>query len=106
MSVFLSNMLQNALEACQRIGPEKERYIRVDMQLRGNFLFIQCVNSAPDEDGRRKERSRRGYGLAAMRRVAEKYNSVLAIERTPGAYSVMSDLCLHQGEPEDQEQSV
>ena len=106
LSVFLSNMLQNALEACQRIGPEKERYIRVDMQLRGNFLFIQCVNSAPDEDGQRKERSRRGYGLAAMRRVAEKYNSVLAIERTPGAYSVMSDLCLHQGEPEDQEQSV
>ena len=93
LSVFLSNMLQNALEACQRMEPGRERYIWVDMHLRGNFLCIQCVNSAPDGKAP-QERPGHGYGLAAMRTVAEKYNSVLLLEHEKGEFSVLSDLCL------------
>lgn len=96
LSVFLSNMLQNALEACRRIGPDRDRHIWVDMHLRGNFLCIQCVNSAPDEEEEPRERPGHGYGIAAMRAVAEKYNSVLLLERTPGEFSAMSDFCLEQ----------
>ncbi len=95
LSVFLSNILQNALEACRRMRPEQERYIWVDMHLRGNFLCIQCVNSAPDGE-EEQERPGHGYGLAAMRAVAEKYNSVLLVERTPGEFSAMSDFCLER----------
>ena len=95
LSVFLSNMLQNALEACRRMDQKRERYIWVDMHLRGNFLCVQCVNSAPDEPDTR-ERQGHGYGLAAMRAVAEKYNSVLLPERTPRGYSVTSDFCLEK----------
>lgn len=94
LSVFLSNMLQNALEACERIEQGQDRYIKVDMHLRGNFLFIRCVNSAPNGPDTRGRRPRHGYGIAAMRSVAEKYNSVLVAERSPGEYAVMSDLCL------------
>ena len=94
LSVFLSNMLQNALEACERLGPERERYIRVDMHLRGKFLFIKCVNSAPAGE-QQQERPGHGYGLAAMRAVAERYESMVVIDRAPGEFSVMSDLCLH-----------
>lgn len=103
LSVFLSNMLQNALEACARMEPEEDRYIKLGMHLREKFLFIECVNSAPDE----KERHRRpghGYGLAAMRAVAEKYNSVLVTEHKKGKFLVMSDLCLNrnfEGRQED-----
>lgn len=93
LSVFLSNMLQNALEACKRMEPGRERYIWVDMHLRGNFLCIQCVNSAPDGKTP-QERPGHGYGLAAMRTVAEKYNSVLLLEHEKGEFSVLSDLCL------------
>ena len=95
LSVFLSNMLQNALEACQRMERSQERYIWADMHLRGNFLCVQCVNSAPEGDQPR-ERPGHGYGLAAMRAVAEKYNSALLIERTPNGYSVTSDFCLEK----------
>ncbi len=94
LSVFLSNMLQNALEACQRMKPEQERYIWVDMHQRGNFLCVQCANSAPDGEEKLREHPGHGYGLAAMRAVAEKYNSVLLVERTPGEFSVLSDFCL------------
>ena len=96
LSVFLSNLLQNALEACERMGEGEQRYIKADMRLRGKFLFIRCVNSAPDEAGEREERPGHGYGLAAMRGIAEKYDSALVVERGPGEFSVMSDLCLRE----------
>ncbi len=96
LSVFLSNLLQNALEACRRMKPDQDRHIWVDMHLRGNFLSIQCVNSAPDEKEEARERPGHGYGLAAMRSIAEKYNSALLLERTPGEFSVTSDFCLEQ----------
>ncbi len=96
LSVLLSNMLQNALEACERMEPGRERYIKVEMRLREKFLFIQCVNSAPDEAGKEGTRPRHGYGLAAMRRIAEKYDSVLVVEHTRVEFSVMSDLCLRE----------
>ena len=95
LSVFLSNMLQNALEACRRMRPDQRRYIWVDMHLRGNFLCVQCVNSRPDEE-EPQEREGHGYGLAAMRAVAEKYNSALLLERTPNGFSVTSDFCLER----------
>ncbi len=95
LSVFLSNMLQNALEACERMNPEQDRYIWVDMHLRGNFLCIQCVNSRPEGEEPR-EREGHGYGLTAMRAVAEKYNSALLIERAPKRFSVTSDFCLEK----------
>ncbi len=96
MSVFLSNMLQNALEACERMEEGADRYIRLEMRLRGSFLFFKCANSAPEESGERRERPGHGYGLAAMRRVAEKYNSTLVIEHANGEFSIMSDLCLRE----------
>ncbi len=100
LSVFLSNMLQNALEACRRMDKEKDRSIIVQMRLRNNFLFIKCVNSTDD----RKDHSEKadtetpgnehGHGLVAMERIAEKYGSMLIIERMPDSFSVKSNLCL------------
>ena len=77
-----------------RMDPGADRYIKVDMQLKGNFLFIRCVNSAPEGPEKREERSRRGYGIDAMQAVAEKYNSVLVINRSKGEFSAMSNLCM------------
>ena len=55
LSVFLSNMLQNALEACERMNRDDERYIKADMQMRGKFLFISCVNSTRDDETEQKK---------------------------------------------------
>lgn len=99
LSVLLSNLLQNALEACEKMRPDEERFIEMQMSLRGNFLFVKCVNSAPAPDAQQDvQRSREhGYGMAAMRRVAEKYDSVLMVEQRPGEFEVKSNLCLKNG---------
>lgn len=80
------------------MDPDAARFIRAEMRLRGNFPFVKCVNSAPDEpEGEeRKPRPGHGYGIAAMRKVAEKYGSVLLTEHGLGEFTVRSDLCLQR----------
>lgn len=107
LSVFLTNMLENALEACMRMNPDEERYIRVKMHVGGNFLFIGCVNSVGSamEDKKKlkdasaeesREHRRHGYGMAAMERIAEKYGSILKVDKSPVEFSVGSNLCMKQ----------
>ncbi len=102
LSVFLSNMLQNALEACERMEKGRERYISLYMRLRANFLFIKCVNSTDSANGALEESKEErianghGYGLAAMRRIAEKYGSILVISQLPGSFEIKSSLCLQK----------
>lgn len=103
LSVFLTNMLQNALQACERMNREEERYIRVKMYLSNNFLFIGCVNSRPRGEEREtgeqrgkhgRTHGRHGFGMEAMSRIAEKYGSILKIEEAPQEFAVKSNLCL------------
>lgn len=51
LSVFLSNMLENALEACERMKPGQERYIHVKMHVNENFLLNMLVKVFADRDG-------------------------------------------------------
>ncbi len=100
LSVFLTNLLENALHACRRIEPGKARYIRLKMDKHENFLFIGCTNSAADEqegeglDGEERVFRRHGYGLEAMRQIAEKYSSILLLDRGEGEFSVKSNFSL------------
>ena len=100
LSVFLTNLLENALHACRRMDPGQRRFIRLKMALHENFLFIGCANSAPDEQEtteltlEEKARRQHGYGLEAMRRIAEKYSSMLLMERSAGEFSVKSNFNL------------
>lgn len=105
LSVFLNNLLENALQACERMEPEQERYIRIRMYVYQDSLFIGCSNSMADTGGekgsygeadseRRREHRRHGYGMEAMGRIAEKYNSVLKVDKGNGEFSVKSNLYL------------
>ncbi len=102
LSVFLTNMFQNALEACQRIEPEEKRYIHVKMYLHENFLFIGCANSmapkqeAPSDSAEKKRLH--GYGMKTMSHIAEKYGSILKVAQTSAEFSVKTNLCLHVSE--------
>lgn len=92
-------MLQNALEACDRMDKSQDRFIRLQMKIHKNFLFIKCENSRNPEEGTSDEiriRPGHGYGLAAMRKIAEKHDSVLAVKQQPGTFEVSSAFYLAQ----------
>ncbi len=91
LCVFLTNMLENAVRACEQTEPDKRR-ISLTVGLNGNFLFIGCENSCPPQET--EDMGRRPYGTENMRRIAKKYNGIIEINKTESSYSVMSSLCL------------
>jgi len=112
LCVFLTNMLENAVEACERMAKEKKRYIRVTIRKEEDFLFIGCINSMSNVnvsvkkgmETTKKDRHKHGYGLAAMKRIAKKNNGVFNIEYSETEFSVKSNLCLYSanGRPESE----
>lgn len=101
LSILLSNMLENATEACMRMEDGKEAYINLEIRKNQKFLFIECENSVDIkealQDGQatvKADRKNHGFGLDAMRAVAEKYASIIQIEREPGRFTVRTNLCL------------
>lgn len=101
LSILLSNMLENAVEACMRMESREESYIRLEIRKKKKFLFIECENSVDKkevlEEGQttvKGDRKKHGFGLDAMRAVAEKYASIIQTERGPDKFTVRTNLCL------------
>ncbi|MDL2293139.1 GHKL domain-containing protein [Ruminococcaceae bacterium OttesenSCG-928-D13] len=97
---LLLNMLDNAIEACARLPAEK-RWLRLRVHWQDEMLAVSCQNAW---DGRLKtgmdgglsstktDNALHGYGLTAMRTVAEKYGSLLDISYDEAAFTVQTCL--------------
>lgn len=103
LCVLLTNLLENAVDACCALQEEQARYIRLQMHTDGQFFLVACRNSAavrvtPDGKGRyrttKTDGETHGYGIAAMSAVAEKYNSNLKIDSTDDSFTVKTNLLL------------
>lgn len=46
LTVLLGNLWQNALEACQELPKDAERWIKTSIALQQNKFMLQCMNSA------------------------------------------------------------
>jgi len=74
LCTLMSNLLENAVEACCRI-PEEERFITFSTVSRAGVLSLYMENSC----GSRQNRSiRTGFGLDSVRMVADRYNGTAA----------------------------
>ena len=79
LCAILSNLLENAIEACQRQS-DKKRFISLSIGQTGSILSIRMENST---DGMIRERygaflsskaeGRKGYGLESVRAAAKRY---------------------------------
>ena len=82
MGIILQNLLQNALEACEKAGRDS-RFIELSGKGRGRFFLVEVRNSFEGNvtfgpDGlpvttKTENASMHGIGLANVRREAEKY---------------------------------
>ena len=88
VGIILQNLLQNALEACERV-PEEERFISLTGKRNGHFFLIEVKNSFAGEiafgpDGlpattKSEDAPLHGIGLTNVRREAEKYMGELEL---------------------------
>lgn len=81
IGVLYGNLLDNAIEACQKV-PEAERFIRIENKYVSGRLLLVITNSKESRKNQRLKTTKNdsnihGHGIASVRRVVEKYNGVV-----------------------------
>ena len=99
LCALLMNMLDNALAGAERTPAGREKRVRFRMRVEGDFVPILCENTfdghvetAPDGTLRttKGDAASHGFGLAQMRAVAEKYDSILDVSWTDSRFTVQT----------------
>lgn len=92
LCVILGNLLDNALEACGKIEPEK-RFIRIYMVVNKSQLYLSVQNSAKEEldfDERHyitHKRGNHGFGMRRVKALVDKYEGYLNLANEPGIFA-------------------
>jgi len=103
-SLFV-NLLNNAMEGSIRLKNSKERYVKLRLTLKEDYLVIYCENSfsgriQENKNGRikssKKNKLSHGYGIRQMERIAAKYHSILDISYTDKTFCVRTALKMIQ----------
>ena len=93
-SVFC-NLLDNAIEACEKISGE--RYIRLMAEMHAGYLLITETNpmsgTLSKKNGRilssKADRSLHGYGLELIKAISRKYEGKVEIGEKDGEYRIL-----------------
>ena len=95
LCVMLTNVLENALEACRRMDKEQERYVSLTLSANQEHLVIICENSTKDEswlesDGEiissKDDLLNHGYGIAAIRQIVERHSGWMNLSCQDGRF--------------------
>jgi len=96
VGIILQNLLQNALEACEKVS-EGERFIILTGKRKGRFFLLEVKNSFAGEvvfgqDGlpvttKKEDAPMHGIGLSNVRREAEKYMGELELKADQQIFS-------------------
>ena len=106
MSLF-SNLLDNAIEYCEKLPEGQPREIRVSTVLQGKMLLIDVGNTylgdvPPEIDARvtsKPDARLHGFGLGIVRRIAESYGGAVSAACSDGMLHLRVLLCIGATEP-------
>ena len=92
LCVILGNLLDNAVEACEKIPPEG-RFLRVYCAVVKHQLYLSVQNSAKEEldfDERNyisKKRGNHGLGMKRVKVLVDQYQGFLNLQNQPGIFA-------------------
>jgi PAS domain-containing protein len=96
---LLTNLTNNAIEACAAMPEGRERFIRLSITRREPYLNVRCKNSKSGEtasvEGRlqtTKEGGGHGYGLWTVERIVDAYDGMMNIEYDDDTFTVAAAL--------------
>lgn len=93
LCAVIGNLLDNAMEACERQQAENERFIRVYIGVLKQHLYISVSNSVSGDvkkAGKKylstKRSANHGYGLMRIDRIAAKYHGYVNRQNEEGVF--------------------
>lgn len=94
MVVILGNLLDNAIEACDKVKAEK--YIKLFMYYEEGCIFVRIINSFDQIINKyngelvtiKKDKSLHGFGIKSVKSTVEKYNGIIEIVSEGKEFSV------------------
>ena len=109
LCVILGNLLDNALEACEKIkNPRIKLWVSVEAFFDNEFFFLAVKNPVEDDvpvqgslpSSTKSDKASHGFGLYSVLTVAERYDGKLNLDCKDGVWTakVEMDLVLEQEE--------
>lgn len=101
-SVVFGNLMDNAMEACEKIARQEERFIRVYIGIYKKQFYISVTNAT--NQTKRVERyitekgAGHGFGLYRIDKIVKKYQGYLKRKNEPGVFVTEIMLPYMEGE--------
>lgn len=93
LSVLIGNLLDNAMEACMELDEEKERFIRIYIDIIKKQLYISVTNSMAGKVERTgsgflsRKTGSHGFGLLRIDSIVDKYGGFLNRQTEDGVFA-------------------
>lgn len=95
MGTIFGNIIDNAIEACERIGEGRQKTISLVVNTIENFIFIKISNPVDivkKEGGRlfsiKRKQQEEGLGLMCLQETLKKYNGSYSYEIVDHLFNV------------------
>lgn len=79
LCILLGNLLDNALEACERMSQKRERFVQIQVTTIKNYVLLEIKNSM-EQMVPKENPQEHGIGLLNVKDILQKYNGVWKIE--------------------------
>lgn len=99
LCTLLTNAVDNAIEACDRLPKDQDRFIELSLAVKKGLFILSCSNSALLHTGdnfstTKTDPDSHGLGIPAMRRVAERYDGALDVRQDGAVFTLRAALKL------------
>jgi len=91
LCIILGNLLENALEACKKLGSGGEIDLAVKTNERNLAIMVKNTfdGVVSEKDGELTSTKKDGgFGLRSVRTIAERYNGYVSIDRTKNVFAI------------------
>lgn len=93
---FLMNLLENAVEACERVPQQQGRWIRLKISVKNNKVIIACANSSSGQTHKlsgkfvtsKEDSDKHGLGISIMQQCCESVGGTMIIEHDDSSFTV------------------
>ena len=91
--ILLGNIIDNAVEANNKISDAKNKKIELKIFTNHKHLFVQSINTVSGQVNVHKtskpDKNQHGYGISTIKQIADKYEGICTIDISDNLFSIV-----------------